>query len=187
MRTKTKRSPSPKHVLVITGVVVVIVASYIFLAHSQGWWPSTQKPNSKVDGNNVQNTTTNASPKNNNVVAKSDETAKTNQTSNQTTDQVPTNTDASATIVQLEQVSGNVLIVARVENTTTGGMCVVTFTNPNDRPITKEFSPSEKDGSISCSTSIPAYEFSFLGTWHATLRYYQGSKQVTAEGDVKIS
>ncbi len=187
MRTETKKNRSLKIALITASAVLVISVGYLLLAQSQAWWPLTQKANSGLDKNNIQNITTNTSPKNNNVATKSDGTTKTNQTPSQTTDQVPTSTDASASIIQLEQVGSNVLIAVKVDNLAAGGTCVVTFTNPNDRPVTKEFSPSDKNGSVSCSISIPAYEFSFLGTWHAKARYYQDSQQVTAEGDVKIS
>lgn len=168
-------------ILITTGVILIISSGYTLLARTYTWWPFSQKIIQSSDSNNTQNITTNTSPKNNNVATK------TEQTSTKTTDQVPTNSEAMATLIQLEQVGENVLVTAKIDHIAANGNCVVTFTNPNDRPITKEFSPVDKDGVILCSTSISAYEFSFLGTWHAAVRYYQDNKQVTAEGDVKIS
>lgn len=165
----------------MAGALLLLVTGYVLLRHKYNWWPSSKNIVQVSDKNNTHNTTVRPSPKNNNVPEK------TEIASDKTTNQVPTGGEAVATITQLEQQGDNVLIAMKVERSNTGGSCVVTFTNPNDRPVNKEFSSTSKGEAVSCSTSIPAYEFSYLGVWHVTVRYYLGEQQVVTEGDIKIS
>lgn len=91
------------------------------------------------------------------------------------------------TISQLSEANNTVSVSAVVQNPPSGtGSCVVTFSNPNDRPITKQFDPASKENVVSCATQVPAYEFSFLGDWNVSVVYYAGDQKVSTEGTVHI-
>ena len=174
--------------LFVVGGVLLAVGLYLVLARWQGWSPFVSQASKVIDKNNASAKTINTSPKNNNVPDKSTPSSitKTTQASTQTTNEIPVSSAASSTITRLEQSNGTVYISTAIDNSSPGGTCVVTFTNPNDRPITKEFAPVSKDSILSCSISFPDYEFSYLGSWHTAARYYVNDIQTLAEGDITI-
>lgn len=166
--------------------LVLLGLTYLFLAKTQGW-PPYQKHHiaPKTQGTSGQNNIDALSDVK--KVEKKSPDSKSQVVTNQTTDQVPISTAMSASLTRLVQENNTVSVVMSVSNPTDKrGRCVVTFTNPQDRPITKEFDPSSKAETLLCATDVPAYEFSFLGSWHVTGRYYVGDHQVTSEGDVVI-
>lgn len=174
--------------LFVVGGVVLAIGLYLVLARWQGWSPFVSQASNVIDKNNASAKTINISPKNNNVPDKSSSstTTKTNQASTQTTNEVPVSSATTSTITRLEQTNGTVYVATVINNSSSGGTCVVTFTNPNDRPITKEFTPASKDGTTSCSISFPDYEFSYLGSWHVAAHYYVNDSRTLAEGDITI-
>jgi hypothetical protein len=104
-----------------------------------------------------------------------------------TTEDVPVNTAATATITRLEQKDSTVYFDATVNNATNLGKCVVSFTTPNDKPIAKEFDATKNGTEFRCSLTTSALEFSYLGKWDVTLRYYDGNSQIITKGSVTIS
>lgn len=118
---------------------------------------------------------------------KQNNTAKPDTVSDQTADQVPASVTMSASITDLSQEGNIVKFASRIDNPAgKDGQCVVTFTNPNDRPVTKEFEPRVTTNGLLCSIDVPAYEFSFLGSWQVVGRYYVAGQQVNTQGEVTI-
>lgn len=176
-----KQSNKKKYLLAATITVLVAGLVYVGIAYKNDFWPFTKT----ADDQNAMQDTANESPKNNNSAKKSD----TKETINpdMTTDQVPVSDKLSASITQLEQAGDEVKISAKIDNSPSVGRCVIIFSNPNDRPLTKEVDATLQDGSALCGPlSIPALEFSYIGEWTATVRYYLGEEQAVAEKKVVI-
>jgi hypothetical protein len=162
--------------LLVFSLLLICIAAYRYQ-----WWPFQSSTPSTII--NTPEKTTNVSPKNTVSPDKADAKA----IQNQTTDQVPTPSDATLRLTQLTVGDSDVLVSSVITNPPAGaGTCVVTFSNPNDRPITKQFEPSIKDGTAFCSTHIPTYEFSYLGNWSVTAYYYADNQKVSAEGTLQI-
>lgn len=157
--------------------ILIALVSYGLFSHHYHWWPFTQNVTTVEK-------TVNTSPKNSNVPAKSD--AQATPSSGKTSNEVPVSPAASASITELADADGKIQFSANIQGLAAGGTCVLTFSNPNDRPVTKQFAPITKAGAVACATSVPAYEFSYLGTWAVSLHYYSGSQQVTAGGEVNV-
>lgn len=104
-----------------------------------------------------------------------------------TTDDIPVNQAASAEITRLEQKDSTVFFDAIIVGVSSIGRCVVSFNTPNDKPIVKEFDAKLIDNKYTCSFTTSALEFSYLGEWDVTLRYYYDQSQVITKGSVKIS
>ena len=108
-------------------------------------------------------------------------------TTQKTTDQVPVSEGLKASITQLEQKDNLILFSAAVENASSAGSCTVTFSSPNDKPVVKEVDASMKDGVALCGPlNISSLEFSYLGEWQVTLRYYLNDEQAVATGKITI-
>lgn len=110
-----------------------------------------------------------------------------NSTPSQTTNQIPVNGGLTVTIDQLEQTNGEVVFVGSSNSGDKGGTCSITFTNPNDRPVSRSVT-AEINGtrSICGPVQIPDTEFSFVGEWKATFRYYVNETQAVAEKNLTI-
>lgn len=107
--------------------------------------------------------------------------------SDKTTDQIPVSTDLTATINELSQSNGLVNFRGSANDSKDGGTCSVIFSNSNDRPITRTAKSNVSGGTATCETiQIPETEFSFLGEWGVTFRYYSGDTQAVAEGKIDI-
>lgn len=92
--------------------------------------------------------------------------------SNQTPSEAPTDTSLKATITKLEQVGGNVVIGGTVTGST-AGTCTAKFTTPEDKPVIKQFAAKPSGDHLACGpVSIDEAEFTYLGTWKATLSFY---------------
>ncbi len=167
----------------LTFGLLAIILLLAWSVHTFGWWPFDHATKTNPVANTEK--TINVSPKNSNSPSKSDAQATTGQS--QTSDQVPVASAASIDITQLIQSGNSILVSGVISNPPDGnGSCVVTFSNPNDRPITKQFDATTKDGVTSCVAQIQSYEFSYLGEWTATIYYYAGDKKVSAQGTVQI-
>lgn len=116
-----------------------------------------------------------------------DKSTSKNSTTDKTSDQVPVSKDLAATISRLEQTDEGIIFSATIANSPTAGRCVVTFTNPNDKPVVKEIDATTKDGTALCGPlTVSPLEFSYLGEWQVTLRYYLNDQQAIASGKVTI-
>jgi hypothetical protein len=165
--------------------LIVILGAYLATAKLTNFWPFHDKPTSLAisDPNAAPSPkTATPSPKNNNVSAK-DSTA---QPSDKVSSDIPVSTGFAAKINDLSQNGQTIHFAASVSNSPQPGMCVITFTNPNDRPVTKQFDATVKGTDAACSTDVSAYEFSYLGDWQVSFHYYIGNQQATAEGSINI-
>jgi len=138
-----------------------------------------------VDPNSQRQETESESTKNDNPITKNESTADVNQ--GKDSSQVPVSTSLVATITDLNQEENTIKFSANITNAKNQGTCVVTFSNENDRPIVKEFDAAQKDNSALCVSTFSALEFSYLGEWDVSLRYYSGSEQAVAQGKITIN
>jgi hypothetical protein len=164
-------------------LVIIAVALLLIICATLGYLWSKEK--SAVETDSTSSTDINVTPENSKGTQQPDTLPDNSQ--NLTTEDVPVDESASANISRLEQIDTTVYFDAIVTNATELGRCVVVFSTPNDRPITKEFDATKKDDRYICSLSLSALEFSYLGTWDVTFRYYNGPNQVIAKGTIKIS
>lgn len=182
MKIQKSKINKPNLIPAIIVIALLLVSSYAFIAYKKSFWPF---PPETILNTDAQQDTTNESPKNSNTIKKEESAADIN--SGKTSDQIPISKELVATITQLEQAGANVKFSAKVEGSSKTGTCVVSFTNPNDRPVTKQFNATTKDGVLLCGPlDIPSLEFSFLGEWNVSFRYYVESEQVTTTGKVTI-
>jgi cytoskeletal protein RodZ len=178
-----KRKLFARKSLFIPAIVVVLLIGYAGTAKYQDLWPFTQKTSINPDA--IRNNTDNPSPKNNNPPSKADSSA--TATDGQTSDQVPVDTTLTASITQLEETNNTVKFAATVQHATSAGSCVVTFSNPNDRPVTQQFTATNANNVSTCGPiTISANEFSYLGKWNVSFHYYVGDTQATATSEITI-
>lgn len=102
---------------------------------------------------------------------------------NKTTDQIPTAPEAAITITQLEQKNGQVSYAAQVSGIAENGTCSATFTKDGSRPIVRS---SQASGATCGPISISETEFSQVGSWTLTLRYFADNKQIDTTKDIQI-
>mgnify|MGYP006879904471 CR=1 FL=1 len=104
-----------------------------------------------------------------------------------TTDQVPVSGSLTATFTELSQAGGYVTFKGVATDSTASGTCSLVLTNPNDKPITRTMGAAEESGSAACGPiRILETEFSFIGEWTATFRYYVNDTQAVTERKIFI-
>jgi hypothetical protein len=185
MKTAKKRSPSKRLLITSAVAVLTLFAAYGLTAHHQQWWPFKASSIADKDASRNEHVTQ-PSPKNPAIPTKSTSSDPT-AGGDKTTNEVPVSKSLSASITQLAEANNQITFAASVSNATTTGTCVVTFSNTNDRPVTKQFNATYSNGTAQCGpTNISAYEFSYLGQWQVSLRYYENGQQATAEGSINI-
>lgn len=177
--TKNKNKPSIKKPIIIVLIALLILAIiagiYYFIYLS---------PNKSQKGNTTS--TTDITKDSDTKSATQPSTLPDNSQNLSTTD-VPEDTSATAQISRLEEKDGTVYFAANISGASELGRCVVSFSTPNDKPVTKDFDAVEEGSDYVCSVNVPALEFSYLGKWDVTLRYYNGDKQVIKTSTVTIS
>lgn len=110
-----------------------------------------------------------------------------NNPTDSTTDQVPVSDTLIATIDNLSQADGFITFLGSINDKTTGGSCSIVFSNPNDRPISRTVNAVVNNGKAVCGPiKIAETEFSYLGEWTMTFRYYSGKSQAVAERQITI-
>lgn len=102
---------------------------------------------------------------------------------NKTTDQVPTASAASIAITRLEQKNDQVSYAAQVSGITENGTCSATFTKEGSRPVVRS---TQATGSTCGPIVIPETEFSQVGTWKLTLRYFADDQQIDTTKDIQL-
>ena len=106
---------------------------------------------------------------------------------NTTTDQVPETTNTTVNITTLKQEGGQVIFNASVTSSAQDRKCSLTFTNPNDKPVSRTVDATiSSDSSVCGPISIPTEEFALIGEWTATLRYYSNGAQAIASKTIDI-
>lgn len=101
---------------------------------------------------------------------------------NLTTDQVPSSPTTSVTITNVSQSDGSVNASASATGATEG-TCVFTFSHSEERPVTRQVTTTNG----SCSTAIPAVEFSRLGQWDVSVLFYSNGVKTEGNSSVTIS
>lgn len=112
------------------------------------------------------------------------QTSSTNVDASKSPNTIPVSTTTSVEITNLQQSNGKVIYAATVTNPAGSGTCSAVFTNDIAKPVTRT---TGADGTSCGPVSIPESEFSAIGTWTLTLRYYtDGTQAVTTKTiDVK--
>lgn len=170
-----------KKTLLIISIVVlavgVIAAAWFFAPGSDNNSNESSSPNNEADTLQIEDGET--EPTN----PKADPPDP--DTSGQSPDDVPVNEAASLSISQLEQTDNEVTLNSSLSGADQAGTCVASFTHPGGRPVIREFPSNGQNG---CgSLTIPAIEFSALGEWQLTLRFYNEGEQVIARESIVIT
>lgn len=111
----------------------------------------------------------------------------TNSNSDKTTDEIPVSTKMSASIDELDQSSGAVTFRGSVSGSGADGECSISYTNPNDKPVSRVFKPVVSNGTASCGpVEVSEQEFSYLGDWTLTFRYYSNNLQAVTTKIISI-
>lgn len=95
---------------------------------------------------------------------------------------LPPENKPSLQIKAFSQQNGTVNVVVTTTQVGGSGTCVVSFTNPDDRPVVREVAG---DGT-QCSVSIPEVEFAKTGIWGLNVRYIKGETKV-AESNQNVT
>jgi len=179
---QTQHSANSKKIIATICIIVTVItigAIYLigFNGSILGWQPF--EPTSQQEQQQTsdpQDTTTNSGTKDD-----------TDEGTDQTTDEIPVNQTLVATFTKLSQADGFITFTGEVNANSTDGSCSITFTNASDRPVTRTATPTQVGSKSVCGpVQIPESEFSFLGEWTATFRFYTGGAQTTAERKITI-
>lgn len=150
------------------GVAVYMLQGSIFGQHS-----NTPTKTTLIPGSSTNSTTSNPSSDSAKGAATIDP--------GKTTNQVPIDSSLTATITDLHQSNKLIVFSGTTNDTKSGGTCSITFTNPNDRPVARTEPSTIVNGIATCAQiQIPESDFSYLGTWNVTFRYYINNVQATA-------
>ena len=162
--------------IVVIGLLLVSLVIYItvFKGILFGWQPFGSQ-------NTVEPVTQSSSDTNHGT---KDDTI---NPSESTTDQVPISDTLVATIDDLSQTDGFITFTGSVNDTSNGGSCSIVFSNPNDRPISRTVNAVTNNGKAVCGPiKVAETEFSYLGEWTMTFRYFSGKSQAVTERNITI-
>ncbi|MCA9313413.1 hypothetical protein KDA08_03790 [Candidatus Saccharibacteria bacterium] len=99
-----------------------------------------------------------------------------------TSDEVPVSEDIRTTITSTGQNEGAVYAEATITGTIAEGICVFTYTTPQDRPVVQQVSSMAGF----CKSSIPEVQFSKLGAWNLQVIFYLSNMKSEANKNVSI-
>lgn len=180
--TKQKQHPAHSKKIIATFCIIAIIliagVVYVFGFNGSllGWQLRKSISQEEQHSTTTEDTTSNTGTK--------DDTA---QGTDQTTDEIPVNETLIANFTTLTQSDGFITFSGEVNTDSTEGSCSITLTNTNDRPVTRTVAPKQVNNKATCGPiQIPESEFSFLGEWTATFRYYSGSTQTIVERKITI-
>jgi len=179
---QTQRSANSKKIIAtICIIATIIVVGLIYLIGFKGsilgWQPlESTSQEEQQQTSDPEDTTTNPGTKDD-----------TDEGTDQTTDEIPVNQTLVATFTKLSQADGFITFTGEVNTNSADGSCSITFTNTSDRPVTRTAAPTQVDSKSVCGPiQIPESEFSFLGEWTATFRFYTGDTQIVAERKITV-
>lgn len=177
MKTISSRQSSKKR-LVLLGVVLISLVSFICV----GLYFSYDTKNSTTGANTDKDTSGRADEIKRNAPKRSTASSGglSNDTTNKTTDQVPTDSTLSVTINSTTQSNGQVQATAK---TSTNGTCVFQYTTEGDKPVISEVEATN----YLCSTSIPEVQFAKIGTWQLKVTLYNNGKKAEVTTDVTVN
>lgn len=163
-----KKSATPWIIAGILAVALLILVALFLFSHQQ----------SKVNQIPPHSVTT---PQNKEGIPPA--SSQGSSSSPSTTDQIPKSSSMSMAIDSVVEQNGSVTYSGTVGNPVAGGKCSAIFTSKIDKPVTD--TPVFKNNTCGPS-SVPSTEFTSLGTWTLTLRYFTNSTQVSASKDIEI-
>lgn len=179
MKTISSRHSSKKR-LILIGIIVAIMLSIagvgVYLYISQNSTDTGKDKSGRAD-EIKKNTPEKSSGKNNST---SSSNGLPNDSTEKTTDQVPTDSSLSVTITSTSQSNGQVKASAQ---TSADGTCVFQYTTDGDKPVVSQVEASNS----SCSTSIPEVQFAKLGAWQLKVTLYSNSKKAETTTNVTIN
>lgn len=103
--------------------------------------------------------------------------------SSKNTSEIPVSDSTSVEITSLQQGNGQITYSAKFTGQSSDGTCSATFTNELARPVIR--TTPAKD-SICGPVSIPETEFTTLGNWVLTVRYYKDNTQAVATKSIEV-
>ena len=164
-------------VVIVLAIIALLLGLGLGAVYSLKLWPFDSKKSS-VPISSEQNKANNAT----NPDVKS-----TNLQSDTTSDKVPVSDNFTVKINTLEQDKDVVKFAGTVTGSSKPGTCVITFSNPNDKPVVRSYDSSTKDGQQICTEiDIPSLDFSYVGTWNVNFRFYSGEQQATIDDKIDI-
>jgi cytoskeletal protein RodZ len=165
-------------IIIVTSFMLIGGGTYFYSASRNQWWPFIHSHNTQQS---KQDVLSNHTPSD----KKSAPTAQTNSNvdATKTTDQIPTNPSLILTISKLAQENGAVTYEASLNDKNQNGTCAAEFTSKGARPITS--TTDAKNGTCG-PISIPELQFTKIGDWNFTLRYYTKNTQVSAQKTLSI-
>ena len=152
--------------------LTIIALCVLIIALGYAWYTTHQSHPSNSTNTSTDTTTT-----------KPKQSDASTPTTEKTTNQIPPSTTMSMTIDTLEEKNGIVTYSGTVTNPAPNGACSAVFTSKINRPVTS--TPTYSNGSCG-PASIPAADFTSIGTWTLTLRYFTNDSQVSASRNINI-
>ncbi len=183
MKTTQKKSwlNKLKAPLIVLVCLVIVLAGYGFGAHASSLWPFHHNDTVVAPSQNKSNAPT----QQDNTAAKV--AAQASGSDPKTSDQIPVDDSLTAHIDSINEANGVVTFTGSVTGATQAGSCSVTFSTPNDPPLSQTVSASLNGTTATCDPiSIPAQSFSYLGDWTVTFRYFVNNTQAVATGTITI-
>lgn len=174
--SKQKKSNRKKLISILFAALVVALAGFtVYYVYGQikDGNSSTESPSTKTSSESHNSTDSKATSE--------------STYNNTTTDKIPKNANISIAITTLNQTDSAIVFSATVASTASDGKCALTITNPNDKPVSRTVNATHGTTTSECGPiSIPVEEFSYLGDWTATLRYYTNGTQTVASKIITI-
>ncbi len=174
-----------KRTIYVVSAVVLALLGLLFVLEKTHVTDFVKNPFSKT----VPTATTNAQKTD--TANKNDPTEgnKTSQTttpgvdSSKSTSEIPSTSTLKATVDSLTQQNGVVTAsVSLSDPSSSAGTCSFTFTKDQAKPVVRSVVASN----LQCATSIPELEFSSIGQWVLTVRYFNNDAQASAQQEITI-
>lgn len=179
MRIQHTPGNKKKYVYAAVAAVAVCLLATGALAYKYQWGPFDQTPSAEE----LKEAQNNSDTTNDQVKGGKDQPTDPNIDTSKTTDDIPVSSSATITITGIVQQNGNVTLSSSLQNPGETGTCSVLFTSDVAKPVSRTVTAT--DGSCPDIT-IPEQEFSAIGTWEATLRYYTGDTQAVDTKTIEI-
>jgi hypothetical protein len=172
---KINKQVNSKKYLIIPGIIICLA----LLAGGVYYFVAAQTSTPPAVNNDAQNAADKTIPSTKNgTPASSPDVDNT-----KTTDNIPVAKETKVSIKDLAQQNGSITYSATIENPGESGTCSATFTHDNDRPVVRTTTAEE---STCGPVVIPEAEFSTLGQWTLTLRYYTNNTQAITTKTIEI-
>lgn len=179
-----KSKSNRRALLIISCVALVIIAGI-------GTFVITSRRNSAE--NTRRDDAQTSSSKNNEISSSEKESGKQSTSQNlpkdssvKTAEEIPTSSELKVAIDSAKQEGSSVGVKSAITGSNKQGTCVFLFTNPEDRPVTRELISSGSGNKQDCSTSVPSSMFNRLGAWTIKVTYYVDNNKAEAQSEINI-